>query len=357
MAISQGVGPHAAWLNVAGGSFLIETGSVTEDAKRKTSTFHGEIPIDFPGAAAALAAIGNADATITVMTRGQTAVLATGQLDDTRFNFIRQRTIRFTGRDKSAPLHDNKSAEKWINKKPSDVVQDLIGRIGLSGNVTASAVMAGKKLHQDYVKLSNNTSYAYIIHKMAELDGCRWWVDQNGVFNYVPFGSPSGVYSITIDQSEPITADCLDLSVTRNIHAGKTIETTVRSWHARKKQVFQNTATVPGTGGTLKYSYDIPQLLQPDVAKRAHSKAMEHARNELTAVALVVGDPSVHAGMGLQLNGTIYFDQVYDIDTVHHEFGMRGHTTHITARSPKQGRSAGGATSANTTPDIAAQVT
>ncbi|WP_342711445.1 hypothetical protein AAFG13_06125 [Bradyrhizobium sp. B124] len=56
--------------------------------------------------------------------------------------------------------------------------------------------------------------------------------------------------------------------------------------------------------------------------------------------ATVVGDPAVAAGMGLSLKGTEYFDQSFDIDTVVHDFGMSGHTTHITARSAKEGRSA-----------------
>jgi hypothetical protein len=66
------------------------------------------------------------------------------------------------------------------------------------------------------------------------------------------------------------------------------------------------------------------------------AQAMKKASHELTAT--VVGDPTVAAGMGLSLTGTHYFDQTYDVDTVHHEFGMRGHTTHITARSAAERR-------------------
>ena len=54
----------------------------------------------------------------------------------------------------------------------------------------------------------------------------------------------------------------------------------------------------------------------------------------------VVRDPMVAAGMGLSLTGTNEFDQTFGIDTVHHDFGMRGHVTHITARSAKKGRTA-----------------
>ena len=339
MAVSQGVGPHFAWLNV-NGTWPIEHGNVSQSAKRKTSTFNGVIPMDYPGAAAALASLGDNQASITVMTRGQTATLITGEVDEVDFDFIR-REINFFGRDKSAKLHDNKTSEKWLNKMPSDIVQDLIGRIGLSGNVTSSSLMAGKQLQQDYVKLSDNVSFAYVIHKLAELDGARWWVDQNGNFNYVPYGTPQGVYSITINQdTQPISADCIELHVRRNIQAGKSIAVTVKSWHPKKKQIFQYQSNVEGNGGPVNYNYHVPNFLQDHVTKYAQSHATEKARHELTVTATVVGDPTVQAGMGLQLNGTAYFDQTFDIDTVNHDFGMSGHRTHITARSAGQGRSA-----------------
>jgi hypothetical protein len=340
MAITSGAGPHFASLNVGDSSFPIEHGSVTQDAKRKTSSFSVVIPLSYPGAAAALANLGDNTATITVSTRGMTGTLVTGEVDHTDFGYI-DRVIRVHGRDKSAKLHDNKTSEKWLNKKGSEIVSDLIGRIGLSGNVTASKLMAGKKLEQDFVYLSDNVSFGYVIHKLSQIDGARWWVDANGNFNYVPLGTQQGVYSIFINQdSEPISADCVQLRINRNVQAGKTISATVKSWHPKQKKVFTYKSNVTGNGGPIEYSYHIPTLLQDHVTKRAQSQANEKARHELTVDATVVGDPSVQAGMSLSLSGTHYFDQIYDIDTVHHEIGMSGHRTHIVARSAKQGRSA-----------------
>jgi hypothetical protein len=340
MAVTSGVGPHAAWLTVDGSTFPIEHGDVSQEAKRKSGSFRCSIPLSFAGAAATLANLGDNNAVVTVMTRGETATLITGEVDLTDFDFI-GRVIHVSGRDKSAKLHDNKTSEKWVNKKPSDIVQDLIGRVGLSGNVMASALLAGKQLQQDYVHLSDNVSFAYIIHKLAQFDGARWWVDPNGNFNYVPINTPQGIYSIEINQDvEPISSDCIVLRVQRNVQAGKTIQATVKAWHPKKKQVFQYQSNVEGNGGPLAFNYHIPALLQDHVTKHAQSQANEKARHELTVRASFVGDPSVSAGMGLQLTGTDFFDQIYDIDTVHHEFGMSGHTTSITARSAKQGRSA-----------------
>jgi hypothetical protein len=109
---------------------------------------------------------------------------------------------------------------------------------------------------------------------------------------------------------------------------------------ASQKQVFQYQSNVEGNGGPVPYNYHIPGLVQDHVQQFAKSMATEKARHELTVSATVVGDPTVQAGMGLQLSGTHFFDQTYDIDTVHHDFGMPGHRTHITARSAKDGRSA-----------------
>jgi hypothetical protein len=333
MAITSGVGPHAAWLSVDGTQFSIERGSVSQQAKRKSCEFNVVVPMGLEDAAESLTqASGGQDAVITVLARGQTSPLFTGKLVQISFDYI-GRTIHVRGQDKSVELHNNKTSEKWLNKKPSEIVQDLIGRIGLSGNVASSALMAGKRLEQDFVKLSDNVSFAQVIHKLAELDGARWFVDAN-----VPLGSPQGTYSIQINQDrQPISADCMVLKVTRNLQASKTAEVTVKAWHPKKKQVFSYTSTVKGVGGTMSYNYHIPGLEQDHVEQHAKSQAKEKSRHELTVNATVVGDTSVAAGMGLQLSGT-QFDQTFEIDSVHHDFGMGGYRTSITARSAKEGR-------------------
>lgn len=340
MAITSGVGKHSAWLN-AGGRFVIEKGIVQQSAQRKSSTFHCTIPISEEGAYDALAQIGGDDeVTIEVMTRGATSTLITGQIDDVDFNYIGRKII-VTGRDKSAKLHENKSSEKWVNKSTTDVVKDLVGRVGMSGTFGSLGTMAGKILEQDFVKLSDNVSFAYVIHKMAERDGARWWVDANGQFHYAQLNSPTGVYSIYVDQSAmPIRSDCLHLRVTENKQAAKSIKASVKAWHPKDKKVYEHTTTIPGKGGTKEYSYHIPTLKQDQVEAHAKAQANEKARHELKVRASVVGDPTVAAGMGLSLTGTRYYDQTFDIDTVVHDFGMSGHTSHITARSAKSGRSA-----------------
>jgi len=341
MAITAGAGPHLAWLSVGGATLPIEHGSVEQHATRKTSTFSATIPLSFPGAEAALANLGDNTATVTVMTRGTSATLFTGECDTTDFDYI-GRVVRVSGRDASAKLHENQTSEKWLNKKGSDIVQDLAGRVGLVCEADPSALMAGKQLQQDYVRLSDNVTFAAVIHKLAEIDGARWWVDQNGTLQYRIGTSPNSTYTINYvpPSTGPISSDAMVLRVRRNIQAGKTHAVTVKAWHPKKKQVFNYTSNVEGNGSTVTHTYHLPNLLQDHVQQFAKSRANEIARHEITVHATVAGDPNVNVNMSLQLSGTGYWDQTYQMDAVHHEFGMSGHRTSITARSGKGGRQA-----------------
>jgi hypothetical protein len=340
MAISSGAGPHFAFLQVDGGSFPVEHGSVSQQGNKKSSTFTAVVPLNYPGAAAALASLGSNTATISVSSLGGALqVIFTGEVDTTDFDMIGG-TIHVSGRDKGAQLHENKTSEKWLNKMGSDIVSDLAGRLGISVNADASSLMAGKMLQQDYVRLSDNVSFGYVIHKLAELDGARWWIDQNGTMQYRALGNPAGIYTVNYAPAVEgfASSDATVLKISRNVQAGKNISVSVSSWHPKKKQVFNYSSNVEGSGGTSAHNYNVPNLLQDHVTKYAKSRAKELARHEYTVHATVVGDPSINVAMGLQLNGTGYFDQLYEMDTVHHEFGMSGYTTSITARSPKSGR-------------------
>jgi hypothetical protein len=342
MAIASGFGPHAAWLMVAGGAWPIEHGNVSQSAERKTSSFSCVIPMAWPGARSMFAGLSaGTDASINVMTRGQFGTLITAEVDEVKFDYIPRREIHVTGRDKSYKLHEQITSEKWLNKLPSDIVRDLVSRAGIPiGNIASSSVKAGKQLQQDYVKLSENNTFGRVIHEMAQIDGCRWWIDQNGNFQYVPYGSQNGSYSVTINQEvDPISADCLELHVGHNLQAGRPHEVTVKGWHPKKKEIFSSTSNVEGSGPPRVWNYQVPTLTPDRAQRHAKSEATEKARHEFLVTSTVVGDPTVQAGMGLQINGTD-FDQTYDIDAVHHDFGMSGHLTHITARSPKSGRSA-----------------
>lgn len=341
MAISSGAGAHLAWLSIGGQLFPVDRGSVQQQKARKSSTFSASIPFSYPGAESTLGGLGDNETSVFVSTRGTTAQLLIGEIDDVTFDYV-GRAIHVSGRDKSAKLLQNMSSEKWLNKKGSDIVSDLAGRVGLGVTAEASGLLAGKMLNTDYVRLSDNVSFGYIISKLAELDGARFWVDHNGMFNYAIQDSPSGNYTLNYKPptNGPMMGDFLKLDITRNVQAGKAINVSVKSWHPKDKKVYSYKSSIPGNGTALEYNYHVPNLKQDHVTKHAQSRATEAARHEIRVRATVPGDPTCNVSMGLQLTGTGIFDQQYEMDTVHHNFGMGGHTTHITAKSAKTGRTA-----------------
>jgi hypothetical protein len=341
MAVSSGAGPHLAWVSVNGALFPLEHGSAEQTATRKSATFSGDVPLSYPGAEATFATLGANTASVIVSTRGVSAPLVSGEIDTADIDYV-DRVIKFSGRDQSAMLHAVKSSEKWTNLPGSQIVQQLAGRVGLGAQVDPSLLLAGKQVQIDYAKMTDGISYAAVIHKLAEFDGARWYV-KNGTLIYQALANAAGIYTLNYvppNSGSPMAADFLNLRVRRNIQAGKSINVTVKSWNPKQKQVFQDQSNVQGSGSSQNYVYHIPNLLQDHVTQHAKAKANEAARHELTLDAELVGDPSIDVAMDLVLSGTGFFDQAYQMDSIHHEFGMGGHRMTITAKSAKSGRQA-----------------
>jgi hypothetical protein len=339
MAVSGVAGPHTATLIVNGSQFLIEHGSVDQNSTRQSSTFSVSIPMNSQGALQTLAKLGANTASVIVSTRGQQNTLITGEIDVVVIDLIGT-SIQVIGRCVSSKLHNVKSSEKWVNKKGHEIVQDLAGRVGLQVTADESMLQAGKQVQIDYAKMTDGISYASVIHKLAELDGARWWVDHQGQLHYQSKTNPSGTYTINYSYGPPIVSDAIRLSIRHNVQAGKKIQVQVRSWNPKKKEVLSADSNVSGEGGPLSYKYHIPNLLKDHVTQHAKSKANEQARHAWQINASLAGDPSIDVAMGLQLTGTNYFDQIYEIDSIHHEFGMSGHTMEIDAKTAGSGRNA-----------------
>jgi hypothetical protein len=342
MAITSGVGPHAAWIN----GFLITHGTVIQNANRKSSTFSVTVAMFEPGALGAFANPG--DAVVVVQGVTNTGPLITGEIDTVNFDFIGT-TIHITGRDKSAKLHNLKSAEKFQNKMGSDIVQELVGRAGLgAGNIGGSTGQAGKKLEQDFVKLTDSISLSTVIHLLGQFDGARWFVDKDGMFNYESESGGGGSYSVFYKEpsaSSYMVSDCLALRVKLNAQAMKGAKVKVLSWHPKDKKLYTGMATAGGGGGgggePIEYTYHIPTLDQSHADQHAKARAKEHSRHAIEVVATVIGDPSINVNGMLQLSGTP-FSGSYEIDNIHHAFGMGGYTMTITAKSPGQEGGGGG---------------
>lgn len=340
-AISSGVHPHLAWLRVNGRDFLISHGSCVQEGTRQSSTFQATLPLYLPGAKEALANIGDNNSGVVVESNGKKAVLVMGEIDTTTFHIGQNGNIVVTGRDNSIKLHNRIHHGNFTDHTTVGIVSELAGLAGLGFSESGSGIIAGEKISDEFVEMVDGQTFASIITKMAEIDDARWWVDNNSVLHYEIKPEPSGDYSVTYQPAPPYEkGNFFELSIKRNVQAGKTIEVTLKSFRESENDTIEGTGTVEGNGGPVQYAFQLPNQQQDQATHYAQSKADEIARHELTVNARVVGDVDINVDMGLAVNGTGLFDQNYLIDSIAHQFGMQGHTMTITARAGKGGRGA-----------------
>ena len=339
MATQTGVNPHRAWISLNGPVFPLINGSATLNGTRQSSHFSATIPINYPGAQAAAAGLCDNQCAVIVESNGKKAALVIGEADSTTFNYGQNGTIVISGRDNSSRLHNKKYHDKFENKRTTEVVQELCDLVGLVCEPSGEGTMFGKKLDDEggYVDIAEGMSYAAIISKCAELDNARWFVDTSNVFHYEIDPQPSAGFTVYYQAGPPEKSDAFQISIERNIQAGKTIKVFIKSWQSEDKDTHEADASVAGCGTDVEYEFNAPTMVQDQVQKYAESKANEIARHEITVHAHVVGDPTIDQDTGLGVSGTA-FDGPYLIDQIQHTFGMGGHKMIITARGTSPGR-------------------
>lgn len=337
MAISQGVAPHRAWLSVNGFLIPVLHGSAEQHGTRRSSTFSATIPLNYPGAAGACAALGDNNSGVIVENLAGSGPLVMGEIDTTDFHYGQTGTIVVSGRCNSVKLHNKKINKKWSDQPTTSIVQDVAGMCGLGCSTSGGGGMtAGKQLDQQHDKIVDGETGASIISKLAEQDNARWWVDPFSVLHYDIDPQGGGGYSVHYDRGPYERADFFTLSIKRNVQAGKQIKVTINSWHTKDKKMNSGEGQAGGNGGPIDYQFNIPGLKQGEPQQRAQNKAKEINRHEITVVAKVVGDPTITVESGLSVSGTD-FDGSYIIDSIHHVFGMGGYTMTITARGSRGG--------------------
>src|SRR5215469_3785648 len=343
MAIVQGVDPHNGWVDVGGQRFQVIHGQVVESSINESGTLRATVPLNAPGYLEALAPIVGTTKKVKaiVLAHGSEWTLMTADITKIEFCLVAG-TIEIHGDNGMQVLNEHKTTDTWTNKKGHEIVQDLVGRLGIPFSGVASKVMAGKKVGQDYVRLTDGISYMMAIHKHAEFDGVRAYMDRNGTFQYRPPGT-GGDYAVNWQRptpQRPMLSDCLDLRITHNLLASADQDGTLTSYLPAEKKNVTVKSSVPGSGDSKKYYHDQPNLQQEQAYQRLNSLLWQQAMHEFSLSCTVVGDPSVDASQQVTLSGSQFFDQGYPIDTVTHVFGINGYTTTINSKNAGKGRSA-----------------
>src|SRR6185312_2536687 len=145
--------------------------------------------------------------------------------------------------------------EKWINKHPDEIIQDLAGRVGLSVQIDPLAIKMARLMNSDHVKLSDTVTYATLVHKLSEFMGAHWYCQGNTL--KVVSGNPQGApytINISIGANNEVVSDALSLKIKRNVQAGKPIDVKVKAWHVQDKKVYTGQYTVGGNGTQKEYT-------------------------------------------------------------------------------------------------------
>jgi hypothetical protein len=333
MAIVSGVRAPRAQVMIGGQSFNVKSARVNQEATRKSSTMSAECALNsFPGGDAFFAGLSDNKGSISI----DGEPLCTGEWNSVHIGYD-STLVELQGQDDSTSLHQKKSSEKFNNQTRSDIVNKVAQRNNLNAQVDSLPLLAGKLFQIDWAKLTDGVSDAAIIHKIAELSGARWWV-KSGTLYFKGKDDKASNYTVHYQAGEPSSGDFIRLGIMLNLQAAKSLEVNGESWHQKKKQTFKSQKKLLGfINPPLVYNYRTPGMEQDHLEDLITNKAVELARHEVEIHALLVGDPSIDIGMGLQLVGTA-FAQTYEMDQICHEIGPHGYTMDITAKSAREGR-------------------
>lgn len=334
MAISSGIRALRAYVSINGTRYAVQSMDVTVEATRRSGTFRASLPL--AGMAPTVADLGDNETLLIVSLNGAETTLMVGQIDEADLDFIGG-TLDLSGRDVTAKLQSTASAEKWVNKKNSEIVSDIAGRIGLTADVPSDTQTAGNYVQIDWSLLTDGARLIDVLQRICDAEGFRWWLTGKTIVVRRD-GDQTDYYPVNYAETPGKVSDALSLKVIRNLEAGKTIEAKATSWNPRKKQAYGAAATLAGSVGTAVYGFDVPGASQPQMTEKAKAKAREKARHEYLVRAELVGDPTITPAQKMRLTGTGAMDQDFLIDRITHRIGRGGYTMEIEARGPKATR-------------------
>lgn len=247
--------------------------------------------------------------------------LILGQVDEISYDPL-QRTLTFEGRDLSAPLIDNKTAEKFQNLTASDIAQKLALRRGLDSDVQATKTKAGTYYDIDHVVLTQEQTEWDLLAYLAQREGFDLWV--SGTTLYFKPSPTATAAPYVLLWSEPLDSNMTRIRVSRSQTLAKDVIVKVQSWNQIQQRSFVVTAkrtrankNQRAGGEAQTYSFVVPNLTRDQAQQLAQAKLEDITRHERVLTASLPGDNVLTTRAMLRLVGTnTSWDQDYYPDTV-----------------------------------------
>lgn len=266
--------------------------------------------------------------------------LILGQVDDVTYDPIAH-TLVLEGRDLSASLIDNKTAEKFQNKTSSEIAQILALRRGLDSDVQATTTKAGTYYSQDNVLLTHEQTEWDLLIYLAQKEGFDVWVSGQTLYFQPSPVSSAAPYLLTAS-GQPLDANAVQIRLHRSETLAKDVIVKVQTWNQKQQKAFTVTYKVvprantsQRAGGTAQiYSFVVPNLTRDQAQQLAQAKAEEISRHERVITASLPGDNTLTTRAMVKLVGTnTSWDQNYYPDTVTRRISLEGYRMELRAKN------------------------
>lgn len=240
------------------------------------------------------------------------------------------------GYDKSHRLHRTRATQTYLNKKDSEVVQQLAAECGLSATIDAT------QTRHEHIFRVNQTPWEFMAHRAAEIGYSLDFADGKILFKKAK-APGMGSAEVTLKMFEQL------IYFRPKATAGSQVkDVDVQSWDFVKKEEIKATTTVSDAlgakvsgnygpssftpFGTSKFSKRGPAYLTKAEAQEA-SDGLARAVASVTVEAegLCYGDPKIKPGKEIEVKEVGQFSGKYKISSAKHTFdGVNGYRTEFT---------------------------
>lgn len=259
-----------------------------------------------------------------------------------------QQLITLTGRDFTSVFIDSKTAEKFPNKKSSDIATLLAERHALTPVVTPTKVQVGRFYTIEHSNLTNEITEWDLLTWLAQQENFNVFV-KGRELHFEPKPDPSSdpyiiQYEVTGDVPQ---SNAKRLSFARNLTLANDVIVKVRSWNwmqyngftVQAKATHQRRRVLAGlpqpTGNAQIFTYSFPNLTREQAVQKAQSLLAQITQHEVRLQAFLPGDDLLTPRVMVQVTGTrTSFDTTYFPDHVVRRMSAHdGYTMELRAKN------------------------
>ena len=271
-------------------------------------------------------------------TAGNSSLAIVGVIDTMEFDRA-QGIVRLSGRDETAVLIDNKTANRYFNVTASDAVTLIAKQFGFTPNVTATTTPVGKLESNSYSTMTNSMAYWDFIIFLAQQENFDAYIS-NGVLYFGPPEADTDaqpwVWYLNDDGKGRLNGNVYEMTLTRSLNLSRDVTVTVLSHSSKTGKSLVAYASKAGTrvptssrsgnaNTTSNYIYRRPGLSQIQAQNLANAKLAEISKFEREYSVTLEGDPGLTVRKMTIIRGTnTSFDTNYYIKSISKSWDRQG---------------------------------